>query len=175
MRNWTKVLGAGVLAGLGAACGAGEGEGSGADGLLAEGRYAYVSSHPNPVTGEPMRHAGALVVTHATGDSIGGRWDAEGLKPEVARGEWENGAFVAYAYPIYGGIAVHRITPAGAGGAVRCEGHYSWMQAGGIEREVPLLCELRPDPDAGVGEVPSPGPIVRPLDADTVADLRRLP
>lgn len=141
-------------------CAPGEGEER-----IPEGRYRYVASHPAP-SGN-VRLEGVLVITESNEDSIAGVWQVPQLHPELDLGGREGAAYEAMAHPTYFGILTHRLRPEGDG--IHCEGEYTWMADGGIERTVPVTCSV--SPEAGVRpEMPPTGPedpTIRPIDADT--------
>lgn len=122
---------------------------------LPPGRYAYTASHATPDGGQPVELAGVLEIYELEGDSLRGRWDAEQLHPELEGAVLEDAGAAVYAHPTYFGTIVHRVRR-GAGGAVSCDGEYSWIAAGGVERSVPLTCALSDAVPAGAG-VPAPG------------------
>lgn len=121
-------------------------------------RFGYSASHPAPGGGSAtIRLSGAVVFESASDDQLEGRWDVDQLSPEFGLGEWQEDAYVVYAYPTYGGTLVHRIRRIGGPEELACEGHYTLVVAGGSEQRVPLTCSIEPVPPVGVPpEIPPP-------------------
>jgi hypothetical protein len=162
MRN---LLASCALAVLGAACS------DAPERAPAPGRYAYTASHPDPVTPDTVTFSGVLVIEESTPESIAGHWEVTQLQPSLERGGWEEDAYVAYAYPIYGGIAVHRISRAGGPRDLRCTGHYTWVAEGGVERDIPLTCQLSPLEPGATPATPAPGSrVIRPFEGRVRGD-----
>lgn len=144
---------------------------SGADAgerTIPEGRYRYVATHPARGGSDSIRLDGVLEITESTPDSITGVWAVPQLQPDLDLGGWRGDAYEVMASPTYFGVLTSRLRPEGTW--IRCEGEYTWVADGGVERSVPVTCSL--SPDAGERpEMPPTGaedPIVRPIDADTV-------
>lgn len=137
---------------------------------LPEGRYHYVATHPAPAQAEPLRLEGVMVITESGEDSVAGQWEVPELHPEMDLGGWEGDAYEVMAHPTYFGILTHRLRPAPDGGTIACEGDYTWVADGGVERTVPVTCSVSPGATERP-EMPARGPedpIVRPIDADSV-------
>jgi hypothetical protein len=137
---------------------------------LPEGRYHYQAIHPAPGLVEPMRLEGVMVIAESGEDSIAGQWEVPQLHPEMELGSWEGDAYEVMAHPTYFGILTHRLRPAPGRGTIECEGNYTWVAEGGVERTVPVTCSV----SAEVAERPAmpargpEDPIVRPIDPDTL-------
>jgi hypothetical protein len=93
------------------------------------------------------------------------------LLPELPMGQWHQDAYLLYASPTYPGTLVHRIQRTGRPQELGCAGYYTWVASGGIERELPLTCELSLiDADTAgppPGAPPSTYPYTAPLPADS--------
>ena len=148
--------------GLAAACADGM-----AEGVVPEGRYGYEASHPTP-DGGSIDLAGVMVITESDVNSVSGLWEVPDLHPEMDLGDREGEAYEVMAHPTYFGTLTHRIWR--EGDAILCEGEYTWIAEGGIERTAPVTCSISPE----AGERPAmpprgpEDPIVRPIDADTL-------
>jgi hypothetical protein len=107
-----------------------------------EGWYAYVGSYAVPGTADSVVIEGALEITEASAGELEGRWRADRLHPELTGGEWVESAYEIKATPTFFGTLVHRVAPQAAGDGFRCEGEFTWVAEGGIERAVPVRCSL---------------------------------
>ncbi len=149
---------------LGAACAGDEAGGR----TIPEGRYHYVASHPAPGEAQSVELEGVLVITWSGRDSIAGVWEVPELQPDLDLGEWRGDAYEVMANPTYFGVLTNRLRRQGE--RILCEGDYTWVAEGGVERTVPVTCSV--SPDAGERpEMPARGeedPIIRRIDPDSV-------
>lgn len=130
-----------------------------------EGWYAYVASYAVPGTADSVTIEGGLEITEASAGQLQGRWRADRLHPELTGGEWVEGAYEIRAIPTFFGTLVHRVAPRPAGDGFRCDGQFTWVAEGGIERAVPVRCSLTfTDRVPADAIAPVNSPVVRPAE-----------
>jgi hypothetical protein len=107
------------------------------------GRYAYSLNHTGP---EANPITGTLVITYASADSIGARWEVSQYEAAPYLGNWNSGAYILYAMPAGNpqsgtAAASHRINRAGAATELTCTAGYNAF-SDGVSRTYDATCTL---------------------------------